>query len=238
MKRLRVYLTSGAALATIAIAVVTVMSYLESSAPVPDGTTENLVENSAPVPDGATENPVENSAPVPDGATENPAENSAPVSAGATENPVENDAGQFVDEVLIGYSVEVLRKKNNVREMMELEDGQSLSDANGVYGFVYGLSVFRGFISRSPHDFDPLLHRNRRGNDIEIHKTPSRETMLLLYVDEGSVARLAGIDQVGDIFVFFSPHKAHNVLVAVPINRIVNWDYRVSDPSFAKVRIN
>ena len=193
MKRLRVYLTSGAALATIAIAVVTVMSYLESSAPVPDG---------------------------------------------ATENQVENDAGQFVDEVLIGYSVEELRKKNYVRKMMELEDGQNLSDANGVYGFVYGLFVSRSFSYRPIHDFDPLLHRNRRDNDIEIHKTPSGETMLLLYVDEGSVARLAGIDQVGDIFAFFSQHKAHNVLVAVPISRIVNWDHRVSVPSFAKVRIN
>ena len=193
MKRLRVYLASGAALATIAIAVVTVMSYLESSASVSDG---------------------------------------------AAENPVKNDAGQFADEVLIGYSVEELRKKNNVREMMELEDGQSLSDANGVYGFVYGLAVFREFNFRPNHDFDSLLGRARRDNDIEIHKTPSGETMLLLYVDEGSVARLAGIDQVGDIFVFFSPHKAHNVLVAVPISRIVDWDYRVSDPSFAKVRIN
>ena len=201
MKKLRAFLTSGAALATIVVAVVAVMSYHKSNAPVPDG---------------------------------------------ATENPVEIDAGQFADEVLIGYSdevligysVEELRKKNNVREMMELEDGQNLSDANGVYGFVYGLFVFREFNFRPNHDFDPLLGRARRDNDIEIHKTPSGETMLLLYVDEGSVARLAGIDQVGDIFVFFSPHKAHNVLVAVPISRIVNWDHRVSDPNFAKVRIN
>ena len=191
MKKLHACLGSGAALATIVIAVVAVMSYLESNAPEPDG---------------------------------------------ATENPVENDAGQSSDEVLIGYSVEELRKMNNVREMMELEDGQSLSDANGVYGFVYGLN--RGFIFRPIHDFDPLLHRDRRDKDIEIHKTPSGETMLLLYVDEGSVARLAGIDQVRDIFVFFSPHKAHNVLVAVPISRIMNWDYRVSNPPFAKVRIN
>ena len=193
MKKLRAFLTSGAALATIVVAVVAVMSYHKSNAPVPDG---------------------------------------------ATENPVEIDAGQFADEVLNGYSVEELRKKNNVREMMELEDGQNLSDANGVYGFVHGLFVSGIFIYRPILDFDPLLHRDRRDNDIEIHKTPSGETMLLLYVDEGSVARLAGIDQVGDIFVFFSPHKAHNVLVAVPISRIVNWDHRVSDPNFAKVRIN
>ena len=190
MKRLHVYLASGAALATIVIAWVTVMSYIESS---------------------------------------------APVSTGATENPVEDDAGQSVDEVLIGYSVEELRKMNNVREMMELEDGQSLSDANGVYGFVFAFN--RSFYGPL-HDFDPLLHRDRLGDDFEIHKTPSGETMLLLYVDEGSVARLAGIDQVGDIFVFFSPHKTHNVLVAIPITRIVNLDYRGSNPPFAKVRVN
>ena len=198
MKKLRAFLRSGKALATIVIAVVAVMTYCHKS--------------NAPEPDGATENPVE--------------------------NDVVQYADEVRDEVLIGYSVEELRKMNNVREMMELEDGQNLSDANGVYGFVYSLFVNKSFIYRSIRDFDPLLDRDRGDNDIELHKTPSGETMLLLYVDEGSVARLAGSDQVGDIFVFFSPHKAHNVLVAVPISRIVNWDHRVSDPSFAKVRVN
>ncbi len=150
---------------------------------------------------------------------------------------------RLVDEILIGYSVEQLRERNSVRRLMELEDGQKLSDANGVYGFVVGGIVDNHFKSHRLHgprayDFDPKVFRDGVDGDIEFHRTPSGETMLLLYVDESSVVHLADVNRVGDIFAYYSPHGAHNQLVTVPINRITDWDHRDSYPDFAEVSID
>ena len=211
MKRLGVYIAYGAGLATIAMAVVAVMPYLETRAPTPVGSVESPANAPRLVDEIATLPPRESSPPL---------------------------DSRLPDEILVGHSVEDLRKRNNVRQMMELEDDQKLSETSGVFGFLYGLFLRGAFGLRWLHDFDPPLNRSRSDGDIEVHKTASGKTMLLLYVDEGSVARLAGVDDVGDIFAFFSPHGAHNHLVAVPISRIANWDHRVSDPQFAKVRVD
>lgn len=244
MKRLDIYIRGASAVAALVLAGAAVVTCSRSGTPVPSG----VVKGPADAP--RLEDQVLVGRPKPDNdqlvAAQRPQfEDKALVgpSNSGGEKPAPARQPRIVDEVLIGHSVEQLRERNSVRRLMELEDGQKLSDANGVYGFVVWGIVGKHFKSHRlhgprDHDFDPNVFREGVDGDLEFHRTSSGETMLLLYVDEGSIVRLAGVNRVGDIFAYYSSHGAHNQLVAVPINRITNWDHTDSYPDFAEVSID
>ena len=140
--------------------------------------------------------------------------------------------------VALGYGVKQLRKANEVREMMPLEQGQELSSLRGVYGFVHYLGLNGAFGSNNKIDFSVSREQHRKG--VEVHKTPKGNVMLLIYVDESTAARLGNpYGEVGQIFGFFRPVDGHAVLVGLPLRRILGWEHRVGgEDGFAEIQID
>ena len=85
-------------------------------------------------------------------------------SSAVIEVPVEWHEG-----VALGYSGEELRKANEVRGMMPLEQGQELSSLRGVYGFVHYLRLI-GRLGVED-DFDSPVNRLPNRTSVEVHKT-------------------------------------------------------------------
>ena len=132
-------------------------------------------------------------------------------SSAVIEVPVEWHEG-----VALGYSGEELRKANEVRGMMPLEQGQELSSLRGVYGFVHSL-ILMGRLGVED-DFDFPVNRLPNRISVEVHKTSGGDVMLLVYVDESSAARLGSPHgAIGSIFGFFSPCDEHSVLAGLPV---------------------
>ena len=140
--------------------------------------------------------------------------------------------------VFVGYSVEELRKANEVREMMPLEQGQELSSLRGVYGFVHYLRLSGAFRLLAEIDFPVNRRQNEKG--VEIHKTLEDEVMVLVYVDESTAARLANAQgEVGSIFGFFRSVEGHAVLAGLPLSRVLDWEHRAfGEDGFAELRID
>ena len=154
-------------------------------------------------------------------------------SSAVIEVPVEWREG-----VALGYSGEELRKANEVRGMMPLEQRQELSSLRGVYGFVHSL-ILMGRLGVKD-DFDFPVNRLPNRMSVEVHKTSGGDVMLLVYVDESSAARLASPHgAIGSIFGFFSPCDEHSVLAGLPVRRILDWEPRVEgECGFAEIQID
>ena len=145
---------------------------------------------------------------------------------------------QWSEGVGLGYSVDELREATEVREMMQLEQGQELSSLRGVYGFVHYLSLSGSFGPNAEIDFSVNREQDRKG--VEVHKTTEGDVMLLMYVDESTAARLGSAHgEVGSIFGFFRPGDGHAVLAGLPVRRILDWEHRAGGKDgFAEIQID
>ena len=142
-------------------------------------------------------------------------------------------------KVILGYSVEALRETNGVREMFPLEQGQELSSLSGVHGFIHYFSL--GLMFNQKMDIDVPVSRVRTLKDsVEVHKTTEGNTMLLVYVDESTAARLGNTQSnVGRIFGFYQPFDTHTILVGLPAIRISAWQHRLGgEGEFAEIQID
>ena len=142
------------------------------------------------------------------------------------------------EPILIGYSREEIRKRNNVRRMSELEQGQDLSRANGVYGFARSPSLYSALVNPDNHQLISLYRDATYAWVIELHKSLEGDIMILVNVDEGDAARLGQLEtDVGEIFGFFESNDKHSVLVAIPLSRVHKWQPRVGT-EFAVINID
>ena len=143
------------------------------------------------------------------------------------------------EPILIGRTVEEVRTVNGVRPMMELEEGDRLSEVrNGVYGYMSGISLGR-ILTDSAGPSPSISRELSSWGTVEIHKTRQGQVMLLVYVDESSAVRLTEMtEKVGTVFVFFQPDEKRPEMVVIPVSRIVEWEHRSSAPGFAEVIIN
>ena len=138
--------------------------------------------------------------------------------------------------VVLGYSVEALRKANEVREMFSLEQGQELSSLRGVYGFIHYLSLSTMFSLK----VDVSVKRVQNRKSVEVHKMSEGNVMLLVYVDESTATRLGSArGKVGAIFGFFRPFDKHTILAGLPTRRILSWEHRLGgEGGFAEIQID
>jgi hypothetical protein len=148
------------------------------------------------------------------------------------------EPSRWREGVALGYSGEELRKANEVRGMMPLEQGQELSSLRGVYGFVHYLRLSARLGVED--DFDFPVNRLPNRISVEVHKTSGGDVMLLVYVDESSAARLGSPHgAIGSIFGFFSPCDEHSVLAGLPVRRILDWEPRIGgECAFAEIQID
>ena len=157
---------------------------------------------------------------------------------GSEENDIAVVPAQPFQSIALGYDVEQLRKANEVRTMMPLEQGQELSGLSGIYGFV---EYFRlGGVFGPYGEIDFSVQRERDSQGVEVHKTPAGDVMLLIYVDESTAVRLANPHAgVGSIFGFWRPVDGHSALVGLPIGRILDWEHRESgENGFAEILVD
>ena len=144
------------------------------------------------------------------------------------------------DEFLAGLSVEEVRKRNQVRQMFETEQGLHLSRLSGIYGYVDPVDAI--WLLRPPGLFrsrqDPRVHRgeNLSGSEVEIHKTADGKIMALVYLTEADAGKLSSAERGGaEVFAFFESDDDHPVLPGVPQSRV--QDARYQYHNFAPVVI-
>ena len=131
-----------------------------------------------------------------------------------------------------------IRKRNGVRRMLELEQGQDLARANGVYGFATSFSLEYSLVNPNYHSGLILLRDANTSREIELHKSSKGDIMILVYFNEVDAARLGQIErEVGEVFGFFKDDEKHSVLVAIPLSRVRDWDSRL-DAEFAVINID
>ena len=135
------------------------------------------------------------------------------------------------DEIVVGFSLEEIRDRNQVREMLAREQGLELSALSGIYGFVGPLEVHRLFapswLFPSPSNPRPRVERKRFGGEVEIHKTTEGKIMAIVYLSEGDVERLYGAHRGSvEVLAFFEEAEEHRTLVGLPKSRVEGWDYQ------------
>ena len=135
------------------------------------------------------------------------------------------------DELLAGLSVEEVRKRNQVRQMFETEQGLHLSHLSGIYGYVDPVNAI--WLLRPPGLFrsrlDPRVHRgeNLSGSEVEIHKTADGKIMALVYLTEADAGKLSSAERGGvEVFAFFEADDDHPVLVGLPQSRVQDARYQ------------
>ena len=150
------------------------------------------------------------------------------------------DTRQQLPVVVSRLTAEELRRRNSVRALDRLEEGQEISSLAGVYGFSFSMILGRALAWSRIFDreFDVSLSTRSSSERVELHKTSEGQTLVLVFVDDSSATRLQGATGgVGTVFGFFEPQDEHYNLVALPISRIVEWDHRVGG-GFAEIQID
>ena len=131
----------------------------------------------------------------------------------------------------MGFSLEEIRNRNQVREILVREQGLELSELRGIYGFIDPVKAKRLFspswLFPSQSNPRPYRHENRSGSEVEIHKTTEGKIIAIVYLSEADVERLYGAhhDSV-EVIAFFEKADDHPTLVELPRSRVEDWDYQ------------
>ncbi|MYF58966.1 MAG: hypothetical protein F4222_07855 [Gammaproteobacteria bacterium] len=135
----------------------------------------------------------------------------------------------FGEPVLVAETVTDLRSLNNVRALRYEEQTMAVTRLSGVWGV--GLARVLEGNSRSG---DSLMDGVTLQNDpegwrgvVEIHKTVEGIVSIVGFVEQGSAAKLLDESRpVGNIYFYHEAVRQGLVPVAIPVSRVVTWDYR------------
>ena len=145
------------------------------------------------------------------------------------------------ERVLIAQSVGELRSKNDVRPLRYEEQSADLRRLSGIYGFTLASFFENNLRVRRKAMLNTITLQNEPGRyrgAIEVHKTAEGRVMIVGYVDEGTVARVADISKpVGLLYLYHEPQREGQVPIAIPASRIIDWDYRAPH-EFSEVEVD
>jgi hypothetical protein len=120
----------------------------------------------------------------------------------------------FANPVLRDLTRDRLRVEHRVRTLQSEEEGAAFDHLpNGVYGFTYAPAT------ETPLFAKPAYH------SFEVHKLADGSGRLLVYCTPDDASRIAG-GEVGEMMAYPDAWENATVLVAVPLERVMNSLYK------------
>jgi hypothetical protein len=144
------------------------------------------------------------------------------------QSPQESETSEYREEnhkiaLITAESIDELRQKNGVRQLLPLENDLRLSRLpNGVYGYTVPWQI-------EQLKSDDKVSRECGGTSVvEVHKSVEGHIFLLGFVSQTDLIALQDPSRKTqtDIIVFFSKYSEFDKLVAIPVERIVFLDHR------------
>lgn len=134
--------------------------------------------------------------------------------------------GQARPQVVVGMSMDEVRKQNHVKEMQPLENELAL---NRIRSEVFGFSVSwalnsdpRGIVGGTGLEHLSLSCSPGGTVQLEIHKTPSGEIYVAGYTSPQAASEVADHDrqQLIELMLLTVPYREFSTAVAIPYSRI------------------
>jgi len=134
--------------------------------------------------------------------------------------------------IVTAPSVEQLRAKNGVRELLPLENGIGLTRLpNGVYGFTVPWIINSdpsGVVGGTGSDRISLDRTSGGTGVMEVQKSGQGEVYIVGYVSQERLVRMQDPSNTKDesVPLFFAPYNEFKEPVAVPLRRVVSSNNR------------